>query len=269
MQYGQAHPVTVLTIHGFPHFESQLRHNVAAGYVRSRALRTVFRAGVQSASRVIAISDEAAAAATREGVTVVRIPNPIANEFFSVERRPGNDFISVGNLIPRKNQLTLIRAFARYVQNGGDGDLLLVGGEVDGEYGVQCRREASQCAERVHFLGALARREVAQLLGSARVSVSASRRETSSIALSESFAANCPVVCLDAGTARQQVLTDKFGIVLPLHSGVDDLAAALASCPASPTLAGSELRESVQDRRPRAVALQTVQVYERAVASCT
>nr|WP_241730966.1 MULTISPECIES: glycosyltransferase [unclassified Dietzia] len=251
---------SVLTVHGFPHLESRIRNPGLGGRIRGVGLKLAFDSGVRGASMVVAISPEAKLAADESRVPTVSIPNPIAEEFFRVERDPGKDFVAIGNIMRRKNQLQLIQMFGEYVSMGAEGNLAVVGAIDDREYYDQCKRASRAFSSRVQFLGPLPRKEVSKLLGAARASVSTSLRETSSIAIAESFAANCPVVCLDVGTARSQVKDARFGEVLEKTSTINEMALSLINLRSIPAN-GEPLRASVADQHPDEVARRTVQLY--------
>lgn len=257
---------SVLTVHGFPHLDSKIRNSGLGGRIRSVALKRVFENGVRGATAVVAISPETELAAGKAKVPSVSIPNPIAEDFFSVKRNPGKDFVAIGHIKRLKNQLQLIRAFGQFVGMGEEGDLAVVGAIADHEYFDRCKQEARAFSSRVRFLGPLPRVEIASLLGTARASVSTSLRETSSIAITESFAANCPVVCLDAGTARQQIKDRRFGVVLGRNSAIQEMAFEMSRIGSDPA-AGEPLRDSVAEQHPDEVARRTILLYQSLLAS--
>lgn len=254
------HSPSVLTVHGFPHIETKLRNPGMSGRFRSAVLKRAFESGIRQASTVVAISPETRRAAEKAGVPSISIPNPIAREFFDVERNGGKQFVSIGNIIRLKNQVQLIEAFRRYVAMGGDGDLVIIGAIDDQDYFDLCRKAAKPVSSRVHFAGALPRLELPAILATAKASVSASLRETSSIAVAESFAANCPVISLDVGTAKDQVKDSRFGEVLASNSTPEDFAIAMSRI-GSGRVSGEPLRESVAGQHPDEVGRLTVKLY--------
>ena len=261
MQFCKLHESSVATVHGLPHLESPLRHPNLRGTLAAAVLRRSFVKGLGSAQQVISISDEVARVASQVGVPSVRIPNPVAPAFFDVERVAGTDFVAVGDIIRGKNQRLLIEAFVEFVGAGGLGNLLIIGNVGDQAYLDECRSAAKPAAKRIQFLGAKAREEVAWFLAHARASVSASLRETSSIAIAEALAANCPVLTLDVGTAREQVgLGEGAGIVLPVRSNPGDVTEALLALAKWPADAGP-LRRRVATQHPDDVARRTIEVY--------
>lgn len=261
MQFCALHEASVATVHGFPDLESRMRNPGLKGILASAALRRPFLKGLASAKRVISISDEVTRVAREVGVPSVRIPNPVARPFFEVERLPGDDFIAIGDVMRRKNQLLLIEGFTGFVRAGGEGDLLIIGRVGDEAYWHECQAAAESAGDRVRFLGSKGRDEVIWYLTRAKASVSASLRETSSIALAEALAANCPVLTFDVGTAREQVgLDSAYGIVLPASSTSATLTEAFFALAARP-FEGASLRSSVAAQHPNAVAVETLKVY--------
>ncbi|WP_246360510.1 glycosyltransferase family 4 protein [Nocardioides massiliensis] len=256
-QYTLAHPRSVLTVHGFPHLESSLRHPGARGRLSAAVLEGPFRRGVKGARQVIAISDEVADLAEGLGVEYTRIANPLRKALFSVERAPGSDFLTVGDLMRRKNQRFLIDAFLEYARRGGPGRLLVAGSDSDPRYAAECRDAAAALPGRIEFLGRVDEATLLTMLARARAWVTTSLRETSSIALAEALASNCPVLSFDVGTARAQV-DDRAGIVLPVGSSVQDVATALARIGDGTR---STARSAVAAQHPDLVAKATLAVY--------
>jgi glycosyltransferase involved in cell wall biosynthesis len=261
MQFCNLHAASVATVHGFPHLESKLRNPGLRGMLAAAALQRPFLKGLASAKRIISISDEVTRVALDLGVPSVRIPNPVARQFFEVQRIGGSDFVAIGDIMRRKNQRLLIEGFVGFVRAGGEGDLLIIGGIGDETYQQECQAAAEPVSDRIRFLGPKRRDEVIWFLARARASVSASLRETSSIAIAESLAANCPVVTLDVGTAREQVGTNgDHSIVLPVSATSADLTQAFLALAARPSPSRS-LRSRVDAQHPDVVARETLKVY--------
>ena len=263
MQYCRLHAASVATVHGFPHLESRLRNPGLRGRLAAPILRRPVVKGLASAKRVISISEEVTRAAARVGVPSQRIATPVARQFFEVQRVEGSDFVAIGDVMRRKNQHLLIEGFTGFVRGGGQGDLLILGAVGDEAYLRQCRAAADAARGRVHFVGPKSRGEVVSYVGRAKACVSASLRETSSIAIVEALAANCPVVSLDVGTAREHLGADgAAGVVLPLDSTAGDLTEALFAVASRPPEPGA-LRSRVIVHHPDTVARETFGGYAR------
>ncbi|MGA8047398.1 MAG: glycosyltransferase family 4 protein, partial [Dermatophilaceae bacterium] len=160
-----------------------------------------------------------------------------------------------------KNQRLLIDGFAGFVHRGGEGDLLILGAVGDEGYLRECQAAAAPARGRVHFLGPKSRDEVVTYVARAKACVSTSLRETSSIAIVEALAANCPVLTLDVGTAREHLGPDgAAGVVLPLDSTPGDLTEAFFGVASRPAQSG-RLRSRVIAHHPDRVARETLGVY--------
>lgn len=266
MQYCGLHPTSVATVHGFPHLESKLRNPEIHGEITARILERPFLRGLSKTKCVIAISPEVGQLANQLGVAHVGIPNPVDSRHYGIVRAPGRDFVGIGDIMRRKNQHFLIQGFKAYVSAGGNGNLLLIGGTRDFEYEALCRQIASDVANRVQFVGPQTRDQILHHLTHARASVSASLRETSSLAIAESLASNCPVLALDVGTASQQLARlSHGGLVLPVDSTIADLRAAFFQLAA--LKAFNDLRSHVLGQHPTSVASQTLTVYRSILTS--
>ena len=98
-------------------------------------------------------------------------------------------FITVGELIPRKNQEFLIRAFSN--ANLTNAHLLICGSGREKEH-LEQRMQELKVAEKVHLLGF--RRDVYELLKCSDVFVFPSKQEGLPVALMEAMAAGLPCI---------------------------------------------------------------------------
>lgn len=124
----------------------------------------------------------------------------------------------VGNLIPRKQVLELLQAFARL--SDARAELVLVGAELDAAYGAELRRAAQlpRLKGRVHLRGGLDPAGVAAELERADALVLPSRLEGYGMVLSEALWSGVPVLAARVGAAVQ--LVDATGAGL-LHDPED------------------------------------------------
>lgn len=118
---------------------------------------------------------------------------------------PGNRAVvlHVGRLVPQKNQDVLIRAVA----NLPDAHLALAGAGPDDERYEALAYELG-VADRVHFLGAHAPAEIADLYAAADLFVFPSVWETFGLAAVEAAIAGLPVVAADLAVLREVLGTD-------------------------------------------------------------
>ncbi|HKU75339.1 MAG TPA: glycosyltransferase family 1 protein [Pyrinomonadaceae bacterium] len=130
-------------------------------------------------------------------------------EAVAVRRRLniGDDFILfVGTIEPRKNLLTLVRAFEEIVRNGvSQTQLVLVGNEgwLTGE--LHDFLKTARFRERVRFVGYLADDDLRALYSSCRVFVYPSLYEGFGLPLLEAMACGAPVITSDIPSVRETV----------------------------------------------------------------
>lgn len=153
-------------------------------------------------------------------------PVPI-EETVAVRRRLkiDDDFILfVGTIEPRKNLLTLVRAFEAVLRNGVQTQLVLVGNEgwLTGE--LHGFLKSADVRERVRFTGYLADDDLRALYSSCRVFVYPSLYEGFGLPLLEAMACGAPVITSNIPVIRETV-RDVALLISP--TDVDDLARSI------------------------------------------
>jgi glycosyltransferase involved in cell wall biosynthesis len=143
--------------------------------------------------------------------------------------------ISIGRMRGGSGLALGLRAFAAAALPGAE--YWIVG---DGPQRRRLRALARQAgiADRVRFMGEIARAEVAAVLRDCHLLLHPSLRDAGGWACLEAMAAGRPVVCLDLGAPALQV-TDQVGVKVPAHTpeqAVRDLAAAVRRLAAAPEL---------------------------------
>lgn len=138
----------------------------------------------------------------------------------------GDDFILfVGTIEPRKNLLTLVRAFEEIVRNGvSQTQLVLVGNEGWLTDELQDFLRTADFRERVRFVGYLADDDLRALYSSCRVFVYPSLYEGFGLPLLEAMACGAPVITSDIPSVRETV-GDVALLVSP--TDVNELARSL------------------------------------------
>src|ERR1700749_2050076 len=162
----------------------------------------------------------------------------------------------VGELSEVKNQEDFVRAAALVAEEFGDSVEFLVVGEDEsrpGEYGARLRRLVAELrlTESVRLLGR--REEIAPLIASLDVLVSASRTESFGMVLAEAAACGVPVVATATEGAREIVDEGVTGLIVPIDD-VRALASSVASLLKDVSLRrslGLRAHESARARRPR------------------
>lgn len=177
----------------------------------------------------------------------------------------------VGELSEVKGQEDFVRAAALVAEEFGDSVEFLVVGEDEsrsGEYGARLRRlvEELRLTASVYLLGR--REEVAPLIASLDVLVSASRTEAFGMVLVEAAACGVPSVATATEGAREIVDDGVTGLIVPIDD-VHALASSVASLLRDESLRhtlGARARESARARFGlERMAAETERVYEEAL----
>jgi glycosyltransferase involved in cell wall biosynthesis len=103
--------------------------------------------------------------------------------------------LSLGRLAPEKSLPLLIDAFAHIAARFPNAHLVFAG---DGSSRGELEAQAVSCgyAQRIHFLGMVARADLPDLLHEADLFLSASTSETQCVAMAEAIAASLPIVAV-------------------------------------------------------------------------
>lgn len=251
--------------------------------VRPAAQRLFERRAYASAHAVVANCDEIRRQLVSEGVReekVATIYNGLDLERFAPEHRAGrrNEILEalglhgedgrrfvtiVANLRPVKDHKTFLRAARRVREAVPDAAFIIAG---EGDLKDSLRAQAAQLGlERdVLFTGRCGR--VAELLHVSDVCVLSSTSEGFSNSILEYMAAARVVVVTDVGGAREAVLEDETGYIVPV--GDDEAMAAkimaLLIEPERASAMGERGRKRVEDKFSCEVQLERTQkLYER------
>lgn len=194
------------------------------------------------------------------------IPNPIADEFFDVERADnGCRVLFAGRLYALKGVVDLVRATAR-LAGTYKFDVVLAGSLHDRNYVAQLREEADRLdiGDRVEFRGLLDEDELRRELGRSAALVLPSYQETAPLVISEAMAAGVPVIASDVGGVRYQVRHGETGFLIT-PGDVDGLAQRLGELLSDPARRASfgqaAKRLAASNHRATNVAARTIEVY--------
>lgn len=177
----------------------------------------------------------------------------------------------VGELSEVKNQEDFVRASALLDKEFGDSVEFLVVGEDEsrsGEYGARLRSLVAELrlTESVRLLGR--REDIAPLIASLDVLVSASRTESFGMVLAEAAACGVPAVATATEGAREIVNEGVTGLIVPIDD-VRALASSVASLLRDESMRhtlGSRARESARARFGlERMAAETERVYKEAL----
>lgn len=234
----------------------QVEHNSRERYTWWRSLQA--RWLDRHTHHIVAVSDGVAAALRERRVPAERlttIPNGIdLSRFASCADTPlarrERAIVMSARFARQKDHATLIRAMARLRDRGiTDCPLYLAGGGKD----AHRRRAESLAAELrlgglVHFLGHHG--DMPGLLGRSLMCVLSTHYEGIPLALLEGMAAGCVAITSDVPGAREAVVPERTGYLVP-HEDADALADRIASILAAPAD-----HQGVADRARQTVAAQ-------------
>jgi glycosyltransferase involved in cell wall biosynthesis len=242
----------VVTVHDV----SFLEHPEYFTQDRAMQLQFTVRRTVNRAARILTVSEFSKASILKaygdlDEDKVVVVPNaasefrPIARETAAVSVRErfriaAPFVLSVGDLQPRKNQIGLIKAFARLIRGYPQlrQNLVLVG--KDTWFADQVRRAAreSGVADRIHFLGFVSDADLLQLYNACDVFVFPSFYEGFGLPALEAMACGRAVVC--SHTSALPEVVDGAAILFDPYA-VEEIARALADL-----LLNNELRARME-----------------------
>ncbi|MFB3777417.1 MAG: glycosyltransferase family 4 protein [Bryobacteraceae bacterium] len=263
------------------HDVSFLEHPEYFQYLRRQQLRLTVRRTVHAAARIITGSefsrDCIARAYGLDPGAITVVPNAASSIFRPVDRSSaahqvslrfavsGPFLLTVGDLQPRKNQIGLIRAFARMVGEHPQlpHDLVIAG--KDTWFSPQVRQAASECgvADRVRFTGFVPDQDLLVLYGACDVFVFPSFYEGFGLPVLEAMACGRAVAC--SRTSALPEVADAAAIFFDPGSE-DEMARAMADLLLDPELRarmeklgmGRAARFSWRD-----TAEKTLQVYHQ------
>jgi glycosyltransferase involved in cell wall biosynthesis len=252
-------PAIVHTVHGAPFHPYQSRGARAV-------LRGCERYAAARCDRLVSVADAMTDMMVNAGVapreTFLTVYSGMEVEDFlnadskraTVRRRLGyeNHHVVVGKvarLFHLKGHEYLVRAAAEAVQQQPELRFLLVG---DGILGDQVREQVRRFGldRYFQFTGLVPPAQIPELIGAMDIVAHTSLREGLARVLPQALIAGKPVVSYDIDGAREVVINDQTGILLPPQS-VHELAAALCRLAADPALRdrlGSQGRDRFTDQ---------------------
>ena len=171
--------------------------------------------------------------------------------------------IYVGRLVDEKNVVVLLEQFAIAAEMLPDLHICLVG-TGPGEDDIKQLAESSNCADRIHFKGAVPYLEIPNILAAADFFVTASVTEVHPLTVIESMAAGLPVAATQSPGVIDTVTNNVSGFLAA--DPEQGLAAAMVGLAASPELRmkmGEAARIASQPYDIRFTVANTVELYER------
>ena len=213
-------PNTVVTVHGITYVETHLYHAPSLRTaLRARMIRGLAKRVLRRAKVVISISkyDAEELSGLVRGMRA-SIANPTAPEFFALAppAPTAPRLLCAGALIPLKNPLGLVNAFAQCRLAIPDARLALIGPHPDAEYlqVVLTRVAALGLTDFVDVVDQVDNDRLRREIGAARAIVSFSRHENAPTIIAQAMAAGKPVVATRVGGVPEMVDDGETGFVV-------------------------------------------------------
>ena len=266
----------VLTLHGIRYLEISLLKGVINRYREWFVKREEIKA-VECATHVLSSSlfvEEVFKDHIRGKAHVVE--NLIGDAFFDVVRDPiPNRLLYAGRLIPRKDVMTILRAFSQVYKKFPDATLRLAGGSQfhnqPSEYDQTLKQYVAEngLKQAVTFMGQIEQDTLLEEYAKCSVFVLASTLETSPLVIMQAMAAGVPVVTTDAGGCRYLVEHGETGYVTPIgdHGALGDSILHILESEGAVESMGKKAAKQAEVRfRTSVVVAQTRALYEDALA---
>ena len=268
-------PNCVVTVHGITFVETHLYHRPGLGTtLRAKLIRNVARRVLRRAKVVISISKydaEVLSGLTRR--TRVSIANATAPEFFALAppEPTGPRLLFAGGLIPLKNPLGLVNAFAKARAAVPDARLSLIGPQPDADYANEIRERvtALDLTDCVDIVDLVDNERMLREIAAARAVVLFSRQENAPTIIAQAMAAGKPVVASRVGGVAEMVDDGETGFLVASEDE-DMLAERLVRVLDDQHLClrmGGRAHEVARRRfTPGAIAELTVRAYQKALS---
>ncbi len=258
----------VVTIHGFDHANIPAERRPFA-WLRAPLWRRVEERGLARLRHIISITPY-----VRNHITpltnaqIYDIDNPIDASFFDVPRQEVRGrVLFAGWISQRKNPLGLVQAFAKMVEQGGDGTLHIAGEESEPAYAQKLRETIKdlRLTDRVHLLGRISPTDMRRQLSEASVFVLPSFQENSPMAIEEAMAVGIPVISTNLCGMPFMIREDETGYLTPPGDcqALAERLTRLSTDDALRSRMGQSAKEEALRRfHPATVVDKTKKVYE-------
>jgi glycosyltransferase involved in cell wall biosynthesis len=264
----------VLTLHGVRYLEANLKTGFIDRLYRRHLIAHEERKGIRNAANIISINPFIDECFSDEltGRRVEYIENPTADSWFDIEEEgnPGG-MLYAGRITPRKDILTLLKAFRTVYQRFPDARLRIAGAPDDPDpigYFDDMKAFVADTGlqQSVTFLGNLSETDLHAEYANNSIFVLAAVLETAPMSIAQAQAAGRLVVTTDAGGCRHMIRNGESGFVVPIGDH-EAFARALIECIENPARAAAirvQTRVDAELRyRAPAIAARTIDLYDK------
>lgn len=261
----------VLTLHGVRYLEAELKTGFIDRHYRQHVIKYEERKGIRQAQNLISINPFINEC-FKEDIRARNwsLENPVSDAWFGIDQQ-GDSFgmLYAGRITPRKDIITLLKAFALVHQEVPEATLKIAGSPDNpdpvGYFDIVKKLAADEEIEdAVIFLGNLSETDLRKEYGANAIFVLAAVLETAPMSIAQAQAAGRLIVSTDAGGCRFMIENDASGFIVPIgdHAG---LAGAILKAIKLPELARSMRSRARQEAANRysasAIAQRTAAVY--------
>jgi glycosyltransferase involved in cell wall biosynthesis len=267
-------PNCVVTVHGITYVETHLYHEPSLrNTLRAKLIHNVARRVLRRAKVVISISkyDAEELSGLIRG-TRVSIANPTAAEFFALapSAPTAPRLLFAGALIPLKNPLGLVNAFALARNAVPDAHLALIGPQPDPAYAkiVRDRVKTLGLTDSVDIVASVDNKRMLHEIATARAVVLFSRQENAPTIIAQAMAAGKPVVASHVGGVPEMVDDGETGFLVESEDEAtlaDRLARVLEDQHLCLRMGRAGHEIALTRFTPETVAEMTVQAYRTAL----
>lgn len=230
-----AHIQTILTVHDLVAFLFPNTHNKKATFIEKLLLKRA----VKKATKILTVShntkNDLLAKFDLPEDKIHVVPCSASDNFEPLEKStlknfqqqtnlPKDFFLAVGTLEPRKNYVTLLRAFANFLDKFPNYHLVIVGGQGWDYEAVYEEIRKNYLTKKVHMLGYISGGSLVKLYNLASALVFPSLYEGFGIPPLEAMKSGCPVIASN-NSSIPEVVGDSALLVNP-HSHLE-IAGAL------------------------------------------
>lgn len=236
---GEHSPAHVMTLHtnaiqkdSLPSTESAREAGTTPRAVAERELLAAVPVIASSESEAALLTQHASSLAAPLTVITPGVDADLFSPSAATRDEPNITFCVVGRVQPFKGQDFALEVFAQYLRRTHSNARLIVVGEhtpdaEDFAQELRARASALNISDRVEFLGALDRAQVARVLAESTVTIIPSISETFGLVALESAASGTPVLAPATGGLTESVQDEVSGMLVRSRDAVE-WATALA-----------------------------------------